>query len=134
MKKLILIIAALALMASPALAVDWNFYGSARMATFYNSRDFGDGENAAGTDDKDAEVQWNLQGNSRLGATVKAENISGRFEFGINESTVTSRRIFGVWDFGAAKLKVGKDYTPVKQFISGQAFDAGPDCAEFRRV
>jgi hypothetical protein len=124
MKKLILIIAALALMASPALAVDWNFYGSARMATFYNSRDYGDDTNPAGTDDKDDEVQWNLQGNSRLGATVKAENISGRFEFGINESTVTSRRIFGVWDFGAAKLKVGKDYTPVKQFISGQAFDA----------
>jgi hypothetical protein len=77
--------------------------------------------------DEDDQVQWNLQGNSRLGATVKAENISGRFEFGINESTVTSRRIFATWDFGAAKLKVGKDYGPIKQFISGQAFagDAG---------
>jgi hypothetical protein len=124
MKKLILIIAALALIASPALAVDWNFYGSARMATFYNSRDFGDGDNAAGTDDSDDEVQWALQSNSRLGSTVKAENISGRFEFGINESDVTSRRIYGEWDFGGGKLKVGKDYTPVKQFISGQAFDA----------
>ena len=136
MKKLILVIAALALIASPAMAVDWNFYGSARMATFYNSRDFNNGT-PADLDgggmilkdgfDEDDQIQWNLQGNSRLGATVKAENISGRFEFSVNESNIGSRRLFGVWDFGAAKLKVGKDYTPVKQFISGQAFggDAG---------
>jgi hypothetical protein len=157
MKKLILVIAALALIASPAMAVDWNFYGSARMATFYNSRDF---NNAGASDldsgggflkaneDSDDQIRWDLQGNSRLGATVKAENISGRVELGINESsatssavkgpgtgagghpssdntdTVTSRRIYGIWDFGAGKLKVGKDYTPVKQFTSGQAFDA----------
>jgi hypothetical protein len=134
MKKLIMVIAALALIASPAMAVDWNFYGSARMATFYQSRDYnnttavedldGGGGTLQDDFDEDATVQWNLQGNSRLGATVKAENISGRFEFGIDESDVTSRRIYGEWDFGAAKLKVGKDYTPVKQFTSGQAFDA----------
>ncbi len=136
MKKIIFIMAAVALIASPALAVDWNFYGSARMATFYESRDFGNG---AFTDlddggltpklgaDQDARLSWDLQGNSRLGATVKAENIGGRFEFGINESDVTSRRIFGTWDFGAATLKVGKDYTPISQFTSGQVFgsDAG---------
>ena len=138
MKKLILVIAALALIASPALAVDWNFYGSARMATYYNSRDYNNTADANKDDldggglilddfDDDDQVQWDLQTNSRLGATVKAENISGRFEFGINESDITSRRIYGEWDFGAAKLKVGKDYSPVKQFISGQAFggDAG---------
>ena len=103
MKKLILIIAAIALIAPPALAVDWNFYGSARMATFYNSRDYNnavasdlDGGPAWPGEDEDDQVQWDLQGNSRLGATVKAENISGRFEFGVNESTITSRRLFGV--------------------------------------
>jgi hypothetical protein len=141
MKKLILVIAALALIASPAMAVDWNFYGSARMATFYNSRDFnnatpadldGGGGELRENFDEDDQVQWDMQGNSRIGATVKAENISGRFEFSVNDNPVGggnigSRRLFGVWDFGAAKLKVGKDYTPVKQFISGQAFggDAG---------
>jgi hypothetical protein len=133
MKKIILAIAVLALIAPPALAVDWNFYGSARMQTFYNSRDYGnttdvsdlDGGDPALPDgfDEDDQVRWDLQGNSRLGATVKAENISGRFEFGITEDNVSSRRIFGVWDFGAAKLKVGKDYGPVTQFVSGQAFD-----------
>ena len=137
MKKIIFIIAAVALIASPAMAVDWNFYGSARMATFYQSRDFGNGAfsdlddgglvNGKLDKDEDARVQWELQSNSRLGATVKAENVGGRFEFGINESDVTSRRIYGTWDFGAATLKVGKDYTPIAQFTSGQIFggDAG---------
>jgi hypothetical protein len=110
------------------MAVDWNFYGNARMATYYEARDFGDGLNAAETDDKDADLQWDLQGNSRIGATVKAENLSARFEFGVGSTSggggnVTSRRIFGEWNFGAGKLKVGKDYTPVSQFTSGQVFD-----------
>ena len=130
MKKIILVIAAVALLASPAMAVDWNFYGSARMATFYESRDYGDsaaadltGQGVLGDNgDEDTNVSWALQGNSRLGATVKAENVGGRFEFGVSESNVSSRRLFGTWDFGAATLKVGKDYTPVKQFISGQVY------------
>ena len=111
MKKLTILIAALALVcfSVPAMAVDWNFYG--------------DGLNAAGTDDEDQDLQWDLQGNSRIGATIKAENVNARFEFGVTESDVTSRRIFGVWNFGAGKLKVGKDYTPITTFVSGQVFN-----------
>jgi hypothetical protein len=119
------------------MAVDWNFYGSARMATFYESRDYGDGsgdQSGVGTQfngdqDQDSEVQWELQGNSRLGATVKAENVGGRFELGLKtgatggDADVGTRRIFGTWDFGAATLKVGKDYSPTSQFISGQVYD-----------
>ena len=129
MKKLIILIAALAVVcfSVPAMAVEWNFYGNARMATFYESRDFGDGLNDAGTDDEDQDLQWDLQENSRIGATIRAENIRARFEFGVEDDdgggNVSSRRIFGVWNFGAGKLKVGKDYTPVAQFISGQVFD-----------
>jgi len=125
MKKFTILIAAVALVcfAAPAMAVDWNFYGNARMATYYESQDFGDGQNAAKTDDKDADLIWDLHGNSRIGANIKAENISARFEFGITEANVSSRRIYGVWNFGSGKLKVGKDYTPVSQFISGQVFD-----------
>jgi hypothetical protein len=145
MKKLLVIFAAVAFIwvfAGPASALDWNFYGSARMATFYVSDDLGDDELDNGDDDDD-EFTWDLQGNSRIGATVKGENLSGRFEFGINDKnldatsaasagklssdgggTVTSRRIFGVWDAGWGKIKVGKDYTPVSQFISGQVFGA----------
>lgn len=133
MKKLVILIAAIALVcfSVPAMA-DWNFYGNSRMETFYQSTDFGDGLNAAGTDSKDAEVSWNLQGNSRVGATAKAEAISGRFELGLKgtdggDLDVGTRRIEGYWNFGAGTLGVGKGYTPINQFLSGQVFasDAG---------
>jgi hypothetical protein len=130
MKKLFVILAALALVwafAAPASAVDWNFYGSARMATFYTSVDLGDAATTAGGDDEDDGTQWELQGNSRLGATVKGDNISGRVELGLKgldggDLDVGTRRIAGTWNFGAGTLKVGKDYSPVSQFISTQAF------------
>lgn len=122
MKKFTILIAAVALVcfAAPAMAVDWNFYGNARMATYYQSEDK--------ADTKDTDTIWDLQGNSRIGANIKAENISARFEFGVTSNSggggnVSSRRIYGVWNFGAGTMKVGKDYTPVSQFISGQVFD-----------
>lgn len=137
MKKLFVIIAALALVwafTAPASALDWNFYGSARMATFYTSDDTDEvGEALVGlgllNDEEDDGTQWDLQGNSRFGATVKGENISGRIEMGMTDAVpgggnVSSRRVYGEWNFGAGKLKVGKDYTPVSQFISTQAFGA----------
>jgi hypothetical protein len=121
MKKLTILIAALALVcfSVPAMAADWNFYGSARMQTTYMSDDFDDTTNPAGTDDKDSSTLWNLQSNTRFGARVKAEKLAGRMEFGVNESSITSRLLFGEWNFGAGKLLVGKDYTPgASQFIS----------------
>jgi hypothetical protein len=134
MKKLTIILAAVALVcfSVPAMAVDWNFYGSARVNTWYVSTDLGQ-DNVAG-DDGDSEVRWGTTGqqNSRLGARVKAENVSGRVEIQLKADpagdpgslvTVEDRLIFGIWDFGAGKLKVGKDYTPVAQFVSGQVFD-----------
>ena len=136
MKKHILAIAALALIASPALAVDWNLYGSSRVQTWYTSRDYGDGLNPAGTDDEDAELQWGtgngLANNSRFGARVKAENIRGRVEVQMKANSdgdpgsyisTESRLLWGEWDFGGGKLLVGKDYTPISQFVSGQAYD-----------
>jgi hypothetical protein len=131
MKKLIVLLAAMALVCFtvPAMAVDWNFYGSARMATYYVSDDFEDNPPAGfpAGESEDAELQWDWQGNSRIGATVKHEAVSGRFELGLKgdgsgDIDVGTRRLFGVWNFGAGSLKVGKDYTPVSQFISGQAF------------
>jgi hypothetical protein len=133
MKKIILAIAALALIAAPAMAVDWNFYGSARVVSWYVDEDLGDGTTVAGDDD-DSGIRWGTVGqdNSRFGARVKAENVSGRVEIQLRGEpggdpstsiTTESRLIYGDWDFGAGKLRVGKAYTPVSQFISGQAFD-----------
>jgi len=132
MKKLTILIAAVALVcfSVPAMAVDWNFYGNARMATYYVSDDYGAGTNAAGTDNKDAELQWDFQGNSRVGANIKAENIKAQFEFGVSSDSggggnVSARRLYGEWKFGDDMfLRVGKEYTPVSQFTSGQVYDA----------
>ncbi len=75
---------------------------------------------------------WNLQTNSRIGANVKGDVIDAQFEFGVTSDggggNVSSRRIYGVWKFAEGwGLKVGKDYTPMTFFLSGQAFgdDAG---------
>jgi hypothetical protein len=136
MKKLILVVAAVALIAAPALAVDWNLYGSSRVQTWYTSIDYGDGLNPAGTADDDTELQWGtgngLANNSRFGARVKAENISGRVEIQMKANSdgdpgsyisTESRLLYGEWKFGAGKLLLGKDYTPISQFVSGQAYD-----------
>jgi hypothetical protein len=129
MKKLTILLAAIALVcfSVPAMAVDWNFYGSARVATYYVSDDLGDATTAAGNNEQQ-DLQWDFQGNSRVGANVKAEHLKGQFEFGVSSDSagggnVSARRLYGVWNFGPGTLKVGKDYTPVSQFISGQVYD-----------
>jgi hypothetical protein len=128
MKKLFVIFASVALVAAFAVsasAADWSLYGSARMATYMTDDDPG------GTADSVDDLQWDLQGNSRIGANVKNDAVSGQFELAVGgnnsgatiANNTTTRRLYGVWDMGSPKLKVGQDYTPVKQFISGQVFD-----------
>ena len=128
MKKLFVIFASVALVAAFAVtasAADWSFYGNARMATFWNDTD--DGGTAVDSDDED--LQWDLQGNSRVGATVKNDAVSGRFELGLkaenggDDADVGTHRIEATWDIGSPKLTIGKTYGPVNQFLSGQVFN-----------
>jgi len=134
MKKLIAIFAVL-LFVAPAMAADWSFYGSARQATWYVDRDYGDGEvNGQGDDQA---TQWYLQTNSRLGAKVKADKVSGQVELALTagdgnggggDGGVNTRRIYGVWKFSDnASLKIGKDYSPVTDFVSNQWFNGDED-------
>jgi hypothetical protein len=138
MKKLLVILLVLGL-AAPVMAAEWNMYGSARMATFWVDYDAEDVSteglsadeiaevadalgvsvatiNALGRDDEG--LQHALQGNSRIGANVKvSDQIGGRFEFGVNEASVTSRQLYGTYNFGSGKLLVGQTYTPVSSFF-----------------
>jgi hypothetical protein len=115
MKKIIVVLATLALVgafAGSAMAADWAFYGSARMSTFWTSVD-------NGTDDDD--LGWDLQGNSRIGATVKHDAVTGGFEYGTG---VNVRKLYGEWNFGSGKLLAGQTYTPITFFYSGQVYGA----------
>jgi predicted porin len=135
MKKLIAIFAVL-LLAAPAMAADWSFYGSQRVATFYTYDDWGDGQQPGTGDDNDWGIQWDFQGNSRLGAKVKADKVVGQIELALTATNggdggdggVNTRRAWGGWKFADnATLKVGKDYTPTSNFIASQVFGGDGD-------
>jgi hypothetical protein len=125
MKKILVIFALVALVASPAMAAEWNFYGSARMTTFSNDVDPG----AGGESDQD--TTWGLQGNSRIGANVKAGDVTGRFEYG---SGPNLRILWGEWNFGSGSLGVGQHYTPANYFPSNQVWDGDADLLPYGGV
>jgi hypothetical protein len=131
MKKLIAVCAVL-LFVAPAFAADWSFYGSERIATWYNSQDYKDMRVAG--QDNDSGTQWYLQGNSRLGAKVKADKVTGQIELALGtggdggDTSVATRRAYGIWKFSDnGGLKIGKDYSPVTDFISNQWYAADND-------
>ena len=118
MKKIIVAVAALALMASSAYAADWNFYGSARVSTFWYDVDVDGGP------DPDTQFDEALQGNARIGAKVKvSDELTGAFEYGAKNGTANIRKLYGEWNFGAGKLLVGQDYVPMYLPGSNQVVD-----------
>jgi len=127
MKKFIVAIAAMAMLTGSAYAADWNFYGSARVQTFYNSVDTQ--VTPVPVADQDNLVVG-LQGNARIGANVKvSDELSGRFEYGGSSAAVTLRLLYGVWNFGAGTLLVGQDYTPIRMPYSNAVSGAATDNA-----
>jgi hypothetical protein len=108
------------------MAAEWNLYGSARMATFWEDFDAEDLEDAGLASDRDGLVHA-LQGNSRIGANVKVnDQIGGRFEFGVG-TAVSNRLIYGTYNFGGGQLLVGQDYTPGSFFYSNSVWDGDGD-------
>jgi len=119
MKKLLVIFAILCL-AAPAMAADWNFYGSARMATFYTVVDK---DAPAPNDDTINRTIWAQQGNSRIGADVKVnDQIGGGFEM---SDSFGKRKLFGTYTFGGgSQLLLGQTYTPTSTFFySNSVYD-----------
>ena len=130
MKKGMIVFAVL-LLAAPVMAADWSFYGSQRMSTFYVNTDYGD-TSVNGQND-DWGLNWNFQTNSRLGANVKADKVSGKIELALKgtdggDQDVATRLAYGMWKFSDnAALKVGKDYSPVTNGLSNQVFNDDDD-------
>jgi hypothetical protein len=122
MKKFIVFFAAIAMVGAFALppaavSADWSFYGSARMHTFWVTDD----EKATGNFDE-TDLTHTIQGNSRIGAHVKAGDVTGRFEYG---SGPNLRLLYGEWNFGSGKMLVGQSYTPITTLYSNQASELG---------
>lgn len=127
MKKLLLVVALVAMFAGSAVAADWNFYGSARISTFWVNTD-------PGVNDV-TQYEQALQGNSRIGAKVKvSDELTGRFEYGTGGGNANIRLLYGTWNFGAGSLTVGQDYAPLNWFYSNQVFDADADLLPYGGV
>ncbi|WP_457553008.1 hypothetical protein [Desulfobacula sp.] len=127
MKKLIALVAAMVLAASFASAAEWNFYGSSRVSTFWNSID----ANVAGVADVDNYAQG-LQGNARIGAKVKvSDELTGRFEYGTG---VNVRLLYGEWNFGGGSFLVGQTYSPLNLFYSNQVYGSDTDLLSYGGV
>jgi hypothetical protein len=123
MRKLLVLIAAVAFVVAftaPAFAAEWSFYGSARIQTWWKNAD----EDYGPTGDDDLDLDHTLQGNSRIGANVKAGDISGRFEYGTG---VNLRLLYGEYDFGGWSLLIGQTYGPVNFFASNAVYGLGAD-------
>jgi hypothetical protein len=121
MKKLMVLVAALALVAGSAMtaaAAEWNFYGHARVSTFFvDVEEQDDGPDAVDT----TNYEQALQGNARIGAIVKvSDELTGGFEYGTG---VNVRKLYGEWNFGAGSLLVGQTYTPLNYMYSNQVYD-----------
>lgn len=120
MKKIIVAVAALALMAGSAYAAEWNFYGEAKIFTGWNDVDLVDTDEG---DDPKYDVQYGegLYSSSKIGANVKvSDELSGRFEYGTCNGVANIRHLYGVWDFGAGTLLVGQSDTPLDVTYSNQ--------------
>jgi predicted porin len=117
MKQFIVGVAALAMVLTAAMnaaASEWNFYGNARIGTFFEDIDI-----PGGTDTTN--FREYLHGNSRIGAKVRvSDQLRGRFEYGTG---VNVRQLWGEWNFGAGSLLVGQGYTPLYMGYSTQVWN-----------
>jgi hypothetical protein len=128
MKKLMVIAAVLVFFTGSAyaeVAAEWNFYGSARVSTFYS--DIDKTPFVSGNPDT-ANFEQDLNGNARIGAKVKVnDSLTGRFEYGTEAETeediANVRILWGEWDFGVGSLGIGKNYTPLLMPYSNQVYN-----------
>jgi hypothetical protein len=124
MKKLFAVVCAALLVAAFAVpasadAPEWEFYGSARMYTSWDSADEDAVQTFAGRGFSDSDLAWINQGNSRFGAWARWGDITGRVEMGMGTGNVSTRLIYGIWKFNdRGSFLVGQSYTPIASFMS----------------
>lgn len=119
MKKIVVAALAFALMAGPAYAAEWNFYGEAKIYTGWNDKDLIDADDNG--DQYDVQYGEGIYASSVIGADVKvSDELSGRFEYGTDGGNANIRHLYGVWNFGSGTLLVGQSDTPLNVTYSNQ--------------
>ncbi|MFY9397649.1 MAG: hypothetical protein WAR22_04720 [Desulfomonilia bacterium] len=99
------------------------FYGSLRMATFFEDSNIG-----PGSDDKS--LRWDIQNNSRIGATFTRGKLTGAYELGLDDddNKVMTRKLYGIYDMGWGSLLIGQN-NPIlgNMFYSNQVYNNDND-------
>ncbi len=124
MKKLIILCLAVAALSTSAIAqtpdataLTFNPYLSVRMYAGEHHQNLAEGSTYA---DNEADLAYRLQGNTRFGAKMAAEGISGTVEFGLDANNLNTsnsadaylRLAFATWSLGDFKVMAGQNYTP----------------------
>jgi hypothetical protein len=112
----------------------WSLYGSARFETFYQSTDkkYDDGYMGLGLQPDNEVTQWALSPISRVGAKVNKGNLGARVEFGVNNSSPTTRLMYGTYKSGDLTIIFGRDWAPLSDWtVSNQQYYAENDLAGF---
>ena len=117
-------VAAMAL-AVPAMALDVTPYGAIRLGTFWTHNQY---YNATGASKSDSDFSLDIMGDSLFGVRAKESNFSAVAELGAYNPKAYSkglelRLLFGEWDFGNGKLRVGKTPSPYV-YRTQQAWDS----------
>jgi hypothetical protein len=129
MKKFVLILLSTVLalaLAAPVMA-EFDFYGSARMGTFYRDVDGAAAGSLSGPNRSNLasgdDLIWRMCNSSHFGAKVKNGPIGGHVEFGLfgdqRGNKVYTRLMYGTWKFNGGTLLMGQTYSPYN-FASNQ--------------
>lgn len=108
--------AALAL-AVPAMAIDFSGYGAVRVGTYWTQNQYYAAKSAGGASRSDSDFSLDLFGDSLVGVRVKEGDFSAVAEMGAFNPKAEGkgpevRLLFGEWDFGNGKIRVGKAPSP----------------------
>lgn len=93
------------------LRAEASFYGSARLYYWYDHTDEDWNNNELGINESNLDLNYGMQGNSRLGANFSTNGVTGKAELGISPSDVNLRLLYGKVTKGDYAITIGQDYT-----------------------
>jgi hypothetical protein len=141
MKKLIVILAAIAMVGSfvATAMADVDLYGSARFRTYWSDTSASDTQKF-----DDSALEWQMGYLTRFGANFKGDKINGKVEMdarvatpgdypggkyaGTGASSVGNmrlRQLWGQYDFGSFKFMIGQNYPLYDAPVSGLNYYSG---------